>query len=336
MRKTVRRVASSASSKGSADMPANAVAPDLTPQEAREIARDAYVYGFPLVDSYRIMHAYFVDPTNPEYKGGWNTIHNMARVFTPQDVAVQTPNSDTPYSMSGADLRAEPIVYTVPPIEAGRYFSLQFIDMYTHNFAYVGSRTTGNGGGSYLLAGPGWRGETPPGIDGVLRCETELAQIAYRTQLFSPDDLDDVRAVQAGYKVQPLSAFLGTPAPPAAPPIDFPTPLGVQEERTSPAFFDELNFVLGFCPVVPEERALRERFARLGIAPGQPFGFDALSPELQAAVTAGMADAWAVCDGVLARMDTGEVSNADFFGSRGEQGGNYQYRMAGAVSSALV
>jgi len=309
----------------------NALAPDLTPQEAREIARDAYVYGFPIVDNYRVAYAYFVDPANPEYKGGWNTIHNMARVFTPQDVAVQTPNSDTPYSMSGADLRAEPIVYTVPPIAGGRYFSLQFIDLYTHNFAYVGSRATGNGGGSYLLAGPGWSGETPPGIDAVIRSETELVLVAYRTQLFSPEDLDAVRAVQAGYKVQPLSAFLGQPAPPAAPAIDFPAPLGPKEERTDLRFFDELNFALRFCPTVPRERALMTRFARLGIGAGLTFDPAALSPDIRAAVEAGIADAWAVCDGVLARMDDGELSSSDFFGTRAEQRGNYAYRMAGAV-----
>ena len=73
----------------------------VTPAEARTIARDAYVYGYPMVDSYRIQHAYFVDPKNPEYKAPWNQIRNIPRVFTPEDKAVQTPNSDTPYSMAG-------------------------------------------------------------------------------------------------------------------------------------------------------------------------------------------------------------------------------------------
>ena len=82
----------------------------------------------------------------------------------------------------GADLRTEPLVLTVPPIEADRYYSLQFIDGYTYNFAYVGSRTTGNGGGNYLLAGPQWKGDTPEGIDQVIRADTELAFVLYRTQ----------------------------------------------------------------------------------------------------------------------------------------------------------
>jgi len=89
----------------------------ITPAEARVIAKEAYVYGYPMVDSYRIEYAYFVDRQNPEYKAPWNQIRNIPRVFTPADTAIQTPNSDTPYSWLGMDLRAEPLVLTVPKIE---------------------------------------------------------------------------------------------------------------------------------------------------------------------------------------------------------------------------
>src|SRR3954463_12328748 len=126
----------------------------MSPEQIREIAKEAYVYGFPLVDNYRIQHSYFVDAEGAEYKGPWNQVHGTARVYTPADKAVQTPNSDTPYSQLGAELRAEPLVLTVPRVDAGRYYSLQFIDAYTFNVDYVGTRTTGNGGGEYLLAVP--------------------------------------------------------------------------------------------------------------------------------------------------------------------------------------
>lgn len=187
----------------------------LSPAEIRQIARDAYVYGFPMVDNYRIQYAYFVDPTNPDYKAPYNQLLNVPRVYTPVDTAVQTPNSDTPYSFVGLDLRREPIVFTVPPIEQKRYWSIQLIDLYTHNFAYLGSRTTGNAGGSFLIAGPNWKGSTPPGITKVIRSETDLALALYRTQLFNAGDLKAAQAIQAQYKVQPLSAFLGRPAPAA-------------------------------------------------------------------------------------------------------------------------
>ncbi|MDM7922508.1 MAG: DUF1254 domain-containing protein, partial [Pyrinomonadaceae bacterium] len=172
---------------------------DITPEQARAIAKEAFVYGFPMVDNYRIEYASYVDDKNPEFKAPWNQIRNIPRVYTPDDKVVQTPNSDTPYSMLGMDLRAEPIVITVPVIEGDRYFSVQLVDAYTHNFDYIGTRTTGNDGGNFLIAGPNWNGEAPEGIKKVIRSETELVIGLFRTQLFSPEDLDNVKKVQAGY-----------------------------------------------------------------------------------------------------------------------------------------
>lgn len=256
----------------------------VTPEEARTIAKEAYVYGFPLVDNYRIQHSYFVDRGSPEFKASWNTLVNNARVYTPDDKAIQTPNSDTPYSYVGADLRAEPLVFTVPEVEKGRYYSLQFIDQYTFNFAYVGSRATGNGAGNYLLAGPKWKGEKPDGIKEVIPCETEFAFVLYRTQLFDPTDIDNVKKVQAGYKVQPLSKFRGVQARPLAPEIDFIKPLTPEEERTSLEFFNVLNFILQFCPTNPSEKELMERFAKIGIGAGKAIDTKTLSPELKKAL----------------------------------------------------
>jgi hypothetical protein len=304
----------------------------VSPDEARAIAKEAYIYGFPLVDSYRIQYSYFVDIKDPEFKAPWNTLYSTARVYTPDDKAIQTPNSDTPYSFVGADLRAEPLVLTVPAIEKGRYYSLQFIDMYTFNFAYVGSRTTGNQVGTFLLAGPGWTGEAPAGIKQVIRSETEFAFVLYRTQLFNPDDIENVKKIQAGYKVQPLSAFLSKPAPAAAPAIDFKKPLGAQEERTSPTFFSLLSFILQFCPTNPAETEMMARFAKLGIGAGQAFDQQMLSPDLQKAVEGGMQDAWAAFKEYKeTELDTGKKSSADGFGTRAFLDGRYIDRMASAV-----
>jgi hypothetical protein len=307
-------------------------AQDVTAAEAREIAKEAYVYGFPMVDNYRIQYAYFEDSKSPEYKGPWNTLVNIPRVYTPADTAIQSPNSDTPYSFAGLDLRAEPFVLTVPPIEKDRYFSVQLIDWYTLNFDYVGSRATGNDGGSFLVAGPGWKGETPKGVAKVFRSETEFVFPVYRTQLFNPADLDNVKKVQAGYKIEPLSAFLGQPAPAAAPAIDFIKPLTPDEERKSLAFFNELNFILQFTPTDPSETELMARFAKIGVGAGKTFDPSTLSPEIKTAITEGMADAWTSFDNLKKeKIDTGEVTFADMFGSREYLNGNYLYRMAAAV-----
>jgi hypothetical protein len=300
--------------------------------EARAIAKEAYIYGFPVVDSYRILYAYFVDPNNPEFKAPWNQIRNMPRVFTPDDKAAQTPNSDTPYSGLGLDLRAEPVVITVPVVEKNRFFSVQLIDLYTFNFDYIGSRTTGNDGGSFLIAGPGWKGTQPPGIKKVYRSETEFVFAFFRTQLFNPGDLDNVKKVQAGYKAEPLSQFLGKPAPPPAPTIHFIKPLTPAEQRTSPQFYEILNFVLQFCPTNQSEKDLMARFAKLNIGAGRNFDAARLSPELKKAIEDGMADAWAEFEDFKKKQfDTGKVTSGDLFGTREYLKNNYLYRMAAAV-----
>lgn len=304
----------------------------VAPVEARVIAKEACIYGFPLIDNYRIQHSYFVDRGGPEFKAPWNTIFNNARVYTPDDKAIQTPNSDTPYSYVGVDLRAEPLVLTVPPVDKDRYYSLQFIDMYTFNFAYVGSRATGSEGGSYLLAGPRWQGEMPPGVKAVIRCETEFAFVLYRTQLFNPADIENVKQIQAGYKVQPLSRFLGTPASPTAPSVDFITPLKGDETRTSLNFFAVLNFLLQFCPTHPSETELMQRFAKIGVGGGKPFDPDSLSAEMRKALSDGMADGWQEFNEFkTTQIDTGTFSSADGFGTRAYLKNDYMHRMSAAV-----
>jgi hypothetical protein len=243
-------------------------------QDEAAIAKEAYVYAFPMLMNYGTIHAFSVDRASKEYKGPFNQLVNEARVFTPADTAVVTPNSDTPYSFITMDLRAEPMVLCVPEIEKDRYFSIQLIDLYTFNFGYAGSRATGNGAACYLVSGPDWKGATPAGIAQVFPSETRLAIGILRTQLFGPSDIDAVKEIQAGYSAQPLSAFLKQPAPPAAPAIQWP-PFEkklVMEEKP----FEYLAFLLQFCPPVAEEAALRERFAKIGIEAGKPFD---VSPE---------------------------------------------------------
>src|SRR5215470_18517804 len=148
--------------------------PQLAPGEVKEIADEALIYGLPLVMNYTVFYEYFIDKGGPQYKAPFNQLYNTARVYTPQDTSVVTPNSDTPYSFVAMDLRAEPFVICNPEIEKERYFSVQLVDMYTFNYGYIGSRATGNGAGCHLIAGQAWRGEKPAGIAQVFRCETDF------------------------------------------------------------------------------------------------------------------------------------------------------------------
>ena len=262
-------------------------AADITPAQLKTIAEEGFIYGLPIVMNYGIMYEYSVDKSSGQYKAPFNHIKNEPRVFTYKDTAVITPNSDTPYSFAWLDLRAEPIVLSVPAVEKERYYSVMLCDGNTFNYGYIGSRATGNDSGDYMVVGPDWKGESPAGIKKVFRSTTQFSVAAYRTQLFNPQDMRNVMKIQSGYKVQPLSAYLKQPAPPAALAINFPK---INKELAKTKFFEYLDFALQFAPPGPEEKEIRAKLAS--------FGKD-LSPEQKAAVAEGMkAGETKVVDGV--------------------------------------
>ncbi len=296
--------------------------------QTSKVAEQAYIYGFPMVDLYRIMYGYFVDPKNPAYKAPFNTLYNTANVYTPADTTIQTPNSDTPYSYVGLDLRAEPVALTLPPIQSNRYYSVQFVDEYTFNIAYVGTRTTGNGGGTFLAVGPGWHGAVPSGIKKVIRFDTDFGLAFIRTQLFGPSDLANVKKIQAGYAAQTLSSYAHTAAPAAAPKVSWLPALTPAEERSSPTqFFNLLAYILQFCPMRSSEVALRQSFASIGISPAKPFN----SGSQKAAYLAGMTAGQKAID--VARAAA--TSSAGFFGTPEEMKNNYLTRAMAAQYGIL-
>jgi hypothetical protein len=266
-----------------ADKKAGILTPSI--EETKAIAEAGFIYGLPIVMNYAVMWEFAVDKNSGQFKAPFNTIWNDAAVFTYKDTAVVTPNSDTPYSMVWLDLRAEPMVISVPAVPEQRYYSVQLIDGNTYNYGYIGTRATGPDAGDYLVVGPDWKGEKPAGIKDVFTSTTPFSLAIFRTQLFNADDMPNVVKVQAGYKAQPLSAFLSQPAPAAAPKIDF---LPATTEGIKDNFFAYLDAALEFVPTTPETKALRDRLASIGIGPGKAFDFKELSLEHKAAVLLAM------------------------------------------------
>jgi hypothetical protein len=300
----------------------------LSASDARAIAKEAYIYGFPMAANYSTMHKQAIDTTSRDYRGPFNTINNSKSVATPDDKFVVTPNSDTPYSYLWMDLRAEPIVITMPKIEPNRYYTAQMVDLYTYNFAYLGTRAFGNGGGTFMVAGPGWSGPTPSGVKAVLHSETQFAYALFRTQLFNMADLPRVNKIQSEYHAEPLSAFLHQAAPPAAAAVNWPKPADIMVQ--SPDIFPVVNFLFQFCPPNPSESATLARFAKLNIGPGQTFDFSKFPPEIQQAINDGIKDVEADFNNVQKKVNSDEVSSGDFFGTREFLNGNYLYRYTGA------
>ena len=288
---------------------------ELSAEEAQAIAKEAYIYGFPMVMNYKTMYNYVVDTDSPEYKGSFDEVSCEARLFTPNDKAVVTPNADTPYCMFWMDVRGEPLVLSVPELEPERFYHFQLVDLYTHNFAYVGTLTTGNGAGKYLIAGPDWDGEKPEGITDVLRSESDFVFNVTRTQLFGLDDLAKVKEIQSSYDLQPLSAFLGQEAPAAEPTPDFPK--WVEGSQFDERSFGYLDFMLSLIEKpLEEEKPLWGRLARLGLGPENTFNFAALPPEIQEGLRAGAKEGFGEIEKLIGKFANDPLGSAKSFGTR--------------------
>jgi len=298
-------------------------------EEAKTIAEEGFIYGLPIVMNYAIEYDYSIDKNSGQYKAPFNQIKNEPNVATWKDTAVISPNSDTPYSLLFADLRSEPLILSVPVVEKSRYYTVQLIDGNTFIYGYIGSRTTGSDSGKYMIAGPDWKGETPAGIDKVFRSGTQFSAVIYRTQLFGPDDLDNVKKIQEGYIVQTLSEYLDQTPPPASPEIDFPK---INAELVKKNFFEFLDFALQFAPAGPEEKEIREKLTRIGVGPGKKFDYKDLSDLHKAEILLGMKAGEDKIEKYL--KDKIEKINGwsmnSFFGDRAFYNGDWLKRAAGA------
>jgi hypothetical protein len=260
-------------------------AKDITLDEARTIAEEAYVFGFAIVEHNKAIWAYGVEPKSPKYSG-FNTARSETKLYGPDDTAVVSANNDTLYSSALMDLRAEPVVLQVPTVSK-RYYSFMLVDMVTDNFDYVGTRATGKKAGTYVITGPGWKGHLPKGVVRI-NSPTWLVLGVGRTEIRGEKDLPAVQAVQAGYKIMPLSKYSNQSTPPAAPKIDFPSFLDTKKASTE-QFIQYLNFMTQWQAFPATEFPLLEKFTHIGIAPGHSFKAADLPPDVFKAVEEGMA-----------------------------------------------
>ena len=180
-----------------------------------------------------------------------------------------------------------------------------------------------------MIVGPDWKGETPAHIKQVFHSTTPLSVILFRAQLFNAADMPNVIKVQAGYKVQPLSAYLKQLAPQAPPAIDYAK---ANAEIAKTQFWQLLDFALQYIPPSPEETAIRAKLASIGIGPGKKFDLKDLSVEHKAAMLLGMKAGDEAVDKYIA--SGGAVINGwnvgSFFGDRAFYNGDWLKRAAAA------
>jgi hypothetical protein len=259
----------------------------MTPDDARALAEEAYIFGFGIVENYKSMFGMSIWKDSPQFAGFNNYLH-ARQLFGPDYDLVVSPNNDTLYSTTWADLRTEPIVITVPPT-GDRYFVIQLVDMFTDNFAYIGTRATGREGGTFLLVGPGFRGPLPDKeFTQVIVSRSHFAALATRTAVNGTADLAAVAALQDQLKIEALSAHLGELTPVPAPDIAFP-PYKAAEIYGKPALFAMLNRFLAWELPTLAETPLMERLAAINVGPYQDFDLFGFPPEIAKAIGEGAA-----------------------------------------------
>jgi len=290
------------------------------------IAKQAWIYGYPMFYNYKTIYASGLNKEDKSY-AGINKFKSFATSATPADTLVVTINNDTPYSMAALDVSDEPVILEVPKIENDRYYVMQFVDLYTYNYEYIGTRVTGNDSGKYLIAGPDWKGETPKGINKVLHSETNLIFIVGRTQLRDPSDVSNLKKIQSQYKLIPLHEYTKQPAPQVKK-YSLDLPVWKESDYSTPQFITILNSLLQYASEDSSEKELRARFAKIGIVPGTTFDSSKYPPETIKAIEKGIAEAKQELDSKLNNLkDFGNL-----FGTRAELKNNYLNRAVAAAA----
>ena len=263
--------------------------PPTLGSEAEQIALDAYVYGYSLittevtrvqmsnVDKIEGMHA----PTGQ--------FANIKR-YPPADFrGVSAPNADTLYSVAWLDL-SEPQVFSHPDM-GKRFYLFEMTDLWMTDFNSPGTRTAGGDAANYLITGPGWTGDVPTGMKQI-KSATRYIVILGRTYADGTDqDYAAVNALQAQYKIVPLSAY-GKPYAYQMSPVNpnpgismTDKPQSVILDMDTSTYFNMMARLMGgAAPPAPEDGQMLARMAKIGLVPGQPFDMAKLDPATQAAL----------------------------------------------------
>jgi hypothetical protein len=249
----------------------------------------AFVYGFPYIYNAELRHEWVTQPRNPELVpyAAVNHFWHASRLMDAAYRGGGCPNNDVLYSSAWLDLRDEPVILSHPDM-GDRYFAFELEGFGSDNFGYVGQRVTGSKAGDFAIRGPHWDGDLPPGVQEVARSPTPWVWVLGRTLVDGAADVANVQALQAQYRLTPLSLW-GRPGAVVPERREVYAPADTAADPLGP--WKTLNAMLAENPPPqPHHTLLLRQFARLGIGPGvdvetQP---DVVKQALSRAATTGM------------------------------------------------
>jgi hypothetical protein len=318
--------------------PAAAAPTSLTQAQAQKVGTDAYVYGIDLLDFVRQTRLDTSVTVPNEYGNApINQVGNQRILTTPanQSKEIVGPSNSTLYSNAHLDLTKGPIVLHVPAVPHHRYYAWEFLDPYLNVFHYVGTRTTGNGAGNYVIVGPHFKGKLPSGLP-VVRAAYDQVWLFGRTLVYGASDLPEAHKIQDGYKVVPLAAFKRVGLAYKAPrPARIVTTPAIPSVPTGVAFYDALGDALAKYPPPASDHQILTEMATAGIGAGRHPSSEGLSSATLAGLKAAADDGPAHVFSLRLQLGlSGARKNNGWFQTlpdTGKWGTDYAYRAVVAV-----
>jgi hypothetical protein len=263
-------------------------AESLSPADARQIAEDAYVYGYSLIttDVTRVQMTNV--PKAEGLRAPMNQFANVPRYPPANYRGVSAPNADTLYSVANLDL-AEPMVFSHPDM-GDRFYLFEVVDLWMTDLeSSPSTRTAGGAAANYLFTGPGWKGEIPAGMKHIPMATRYMIILGRTYADGSEQDYKAVNELQAQFKLTPLSAW-GKSYSYQAPPVDQNPGFSMTEKPQAAilamgteGYFNLMTKLMGgVAPPAAEDAPMVARMAKIGIVPGKPFEMNKLDPTVQA------------------------------------------------------
>ena len=268
----------------------------------------AYAYGFPLVMMDVTRQVMTAAPCSGEYAAPINQFHRLRGFVDPDFKNVVRISWNSLWSTAFVDLDAEPVVFSHPATN-GRYLVAQIMDMWTDNFASIGTRTTGKESGHCLIAGPRWHGTPPTGIEAVHRCGTRYAWVLVQIAAADSRDFPEIHALQDELTITPLSAWGTGYTPPAEVSVDpaadtTAIPFDQVRLMDGPTFFQRLAVALKDNPPRPADRPMLRRLKMIGLDPWQDFNADRVDPATAKGLTRAARKVWGMLEWAPYQMKT--------------------------------
>ncbi|MFA6914946.1 MAG: DUF1254 domain-containing protein [Parachlamydiales bacterium] len=311
----------------------------LTADEIKSLAREVYLYAYPIVlmDITMKQVTNVPDANSIPMRAPVNQFAHFRKYPDASSKDVVRFNFDTLYSFAWLDVSKEPIVLSVPDTD-GRYYLVPMLDMWTDVFAVPGTRTTSGKAGNFAIASPNWQGKLPDGVE-LIRAPTPVVWIMGRTQTNGPDDYEQVHKVQNSYRLTSLSQWGKNPVQlaksPTDPSIENNTPPLVQiNKMTGVELLNRFAQLLKIHPSHGNDYPILFRMRLLGIQPGQEFDLAKLDPLTAQAINTAAKEAIADLQQVIAQGKLGEIINGWNYtlGGMGTYGTDYRMRAMVAMA----